>query len=205
MLSSLLGRLLMPASTNALPEIGETERAALESGTVGFEGRFFEGKADFARLAAIRTEQLTDDERAFLDLWVPELCAMLDEFAIDEARDLPPEVWHYLRKHQFFGMIIPRAYGGLEFSHATHAAVVTRIASVNIAAAVTVMVPNSLGPGRTARALWYGGTKEPLLAPPCEFRGSAMFCADLTLCRIGRRRNSRHRGVDKAGLEWRPD
>ena len=145
MLSSLLGRLLMPAFTNALPKIGETERAALESGTVGFEGCFFEGKADFARLAAIPAEQLTEEEQAFLAQRVPELCGMLDDFAIDEAHDLPAEVWHYLRKHRFFGMIIPRAYGGLEFSHAAHAAVVTRIASVNIAAAVTVMVPNSLG------------------------------------------------------------
>lgn len=146
MLSSLLGRLLMPAFTNALPRIGETERAALESGTVGFEGCFFEGRVDFARLAAIPTEQFTEQEQAFLEQRVPELCGMLDDFAIDEAHDLPAEVWHYLRKHRFFGMIIPRAYGGLEFSHAAHAAVVTHVASVNIAAAVTVMVPNSLGP-----------------------------------------------------------
>ncbi|EHP44130.1 acyL-CoA dehydrogenase domain-containing protein [Cupriavidus basilensis OR16] len=136
----------MPTFTNALPKIGETERAALESGTVGFEGCFFEGKADFARLAAIPAEQLTEEEQEFLQRRVPELCGMLDDFAIDEAHDLPVEVWHYLREHRFFGMIIPRAYGGLEFSHAAHAAVVTRIASVNIAAAVTVMVPNSLGP-----------------------------------------------------------
>ena len=146
MLSSLRGRLLMPAFTNALPKIGETERAALESGTVGFEGCLFEGKADFARLAAIPAEQLTEEEQAFLEQRVTELCGMLDDFAIDEAHDLPAEVWRYLRKHRFFGMIIPRAYGGLEFSHAAHAAVVTRIASVNTAAAVTVMVPNSLGP-----------------------------------------------------------
>jgi len=146
MLSSLLGRLLMVAFTNALPKLGETERAALEAGTVGFEGCLFEGKADFARLAAIPAEQLTEEERAFLEERVAELCGMLDDFTIDEAHDLPDEVWSYLRTHRFFGMIIPRAYGGLEFSHAAHAAVVTRIASVNLAAAITVMVPNSLGP-----------------------------------------------------------
>lgn len=136
----------MPAFIKSLPKIGETERAALESGSVGLEGCFFQGKADFARLAAIPSEQLTAGEQAFLEERVAELCGMLDDFAIDEAHDLPAEVWNYLRKHRFFGMIIPRAYGGLEFSHAAHAAVVTRIASVNLAAAVTVMVPNSLGP-----------------------------------------------------------
>ncbi|WP_454737953.1 acyl-CoA dehydrogenase [Cupriavidus necator] len=178
MLSSLLGRLLMPAFTDALPKIGETERAALESGTVGFEGCFFEGKADFARLAEIPAEQLTEAEQTFLEHRVPELCGMLDDFAIEEAHDLPAEVWHYLREHRFFGMVIPRAYGGLEFSHAAHAAVVTRIGSVNIAAAVTVMVPNSLGPCELL--VRYGTDAQKNHYLPRLARGEDLPCFALT-------------------------
>ncbi|ODV42671.1 hypothetical protein AWV79_24685 [Cupriavidus sp. UYMMa02A] len=178
MLSSLLGRFLMPAFANVLPRIGETERAALESGTVGFEGCFFEGKADFARLAAIPGEQLTGAEQAFIDERVTELCDMLDDFAIDEAHDLPAEVWRFLREHRFFGMIIPRAYGGLEFSHAAHAAVVTRIASVNLAAAVTVMVPNSLGPAELL--VHYGTEAQKNHYLPRLARGEDLPCFALT-------------------------
>jgi acyl-CoA dehydrogenase len=103
---------------------------------------------------------------------------MLDDYAIDEAHDLPPEVWQYLREHGFFGMIIPRAYGGLEFSHATHAEVVTRIASVNIAAAVTVMVPNSLGPAELL--LRYGTEAQKNYYLPRLARGVDLPCFALT-------------------------
>lgn len=168
----------MAAFTEALPKIGETERAALESGTVGFEGCLFAGKADFARLAAIPAERLDEEERVFLEEQVAELCGMLDDFAIDEAHDLPAEVWSYLRRHRFFGMIIPRAYGGLEFSHAAHAAVVTRIASVNLAAAVTVMVLNSLGPAELL--LRYGTEAQKAHYLPRLARSEDLPCFALT-------------------------
>ncbi|MTW10132.1 acyl-CoA dehydrogenase [Pseudoduganella eburnea] len=178
MLSTLLGRLALPSFSKALPKIGDTERAALESGTVGFEGCFFEGRVDFSRLAAIPVQRPNAQEQAFLDRRVPELCRMLDDYAIDEAHDLPQEVWQYLREHGFFGMIIPRAFGGLEFAHATHAEVVTRIASVNIAAAVTVMVPNSLGPAELL--LRYGTDAQKDHYLPRLARGVELPCFALT-------------------------
>ena len=146
-LSNWIGRLAMKPFGKALPPMGDTERAALEAGTVGFEGQLFAGRPDFDVLAATGANRLTELEQAFLDHEVRELIAMLDDFAIDQARDLPPAVWQYLRDKRFFGMVIAPAFGGLGFGHFAHAAVVTRIATVNVAAAVTVMVPNSLGPG----------------------------------------------------------
>lgn len=145
-IANLLGRLALAPFTRALPPIGDTERAALEAGSVGFEGQLFAGRPDFDALAAVGPNRLSAEEQSFLDREVAELLALLDDFAIDEARDLPPAVWRHLREKKFFGMIIPREYGGLGFGHYAHAAVVTRIATVNTAAAVTVMVPNSLGP-----------------------------------------------------------
>ena len=141
-----LGRWAMPFFSQALPAMGDTERAALEAGTVGFEGRLFAGKPDFDALLAMPPNRLTPAEHAFLDGPVRDLVAMLDDFSIDTERDLPEAVWQHLREHRFFGMIIPTEHGGLGFSHHAHATVVARIASVNVAAAVTVMVPNSLGP-----------------------------------------------------------
>ncbi len=152
-----VGRLALAPFTKALPPIGDTERAALEAGTVGFEGRLFAGRPEFDALAAVGPNRLTDAERSFLDNEVRELIEMLDDHAIDEAGDLPPEVWRFLREKKFFGMIIPREFGGLGFGHFAHATVVTRIATVNIATAVTVMVPNSLGP---AELLLHYGTEQ---------------------------------------------
>lgn len=145
-LATLIGRWAMQPFSKALPPLGDTERTALEAGTVGFEGQLFAGRPDFDALAAAGPNQLSAQEEAFLANEVPALCRMLDDHAIDQARDLPPEVWRFLREKRFFGMIIPEAYGGLGFGHYAHAAVVARIATVNVATAVTVMVPNSLGP-----------------------------------------------------------
>jgi len=145
-LATLIGRWAMKPFSKALPPLGDTERAALEAGTVGFEGRLFAGRPDFDALSAMGPNRLTEREQAFLDNEVRTLCHMLDDHAIDQARDLPPEVWRFLREKRFFGMIIPEEFGGLGFSHFAHATVVTRIATVNTATAVTVMVPNSLGP-----------------------------------------------------------
>jgi len=145
-LSRFLGRAMMPVFRKALPAMGDTERAALAAGTVGFEGQLFAGRPDFDALLAMPPNRLTPAEQAFLDGPVRELIAMLDDFAIDTEGDLPAGVWQHLRSHRFFGMIIPTRHGGLGFSHHAHATVVARIASVNVATAVTVMVPNSLGP-----------------------------------------------------------
>ncbi len=82
---------------------------------------------------------------------------MVNEWEVFQAGDLPPEVWDFIARHRFFGMIIPEEYGGLEFSAAAHSAVVTKLASRSATVAVTVMVPNSLGP---AELILHYGTEE---------------------------------------------
>jgi len=178
MLSRLIGRLAFAPFSKALPPMGDTERAALEAGTVGFEGQLFAGRPDFDVLRGIGPNQLTEEEQDFLDDEVVELTAMLDDFAIDQARDLPPEVWQYLRQKRFFGMIIPKEYGGLGFGHYAHAAVVTRIATVNVACAVTVMVPNSLGPAELL--LHYGTDAQKQHYLPRLADGRDLPCFGLT-------------------------
>ncbi len=178
MISRLIGRYALAPFSKALPPMGDTERAALEAGTVGFEGMLFAGKPDFDVMRQIGPNTLTAAEQDFLDQEVAELTAMLDDFAIDEARDLPPEVWAFLREHHFFGMIIPKEHGGLGFSHYAHATVVTRIATVNVACAVTVMVPNSLGPAELL--LHYGTEAQKKHYLPRLADGSELPCFGLT-------------------------
>ncbi|WP_431263251.1 acyl-CoA dehydrogenase [Roseateles chitinivorans] len=174
----LLGRLAMTPFSKALPAMGDTERAALEAGTVGFEGQLFAGRPDFDALIAQGPNRLTDEERRFLDHEVTTLIGMLDDHAIDQAGDLPPEVWQYLREHRFFGMIIPKEHGGLGFGHYAHAEVVTRIATVNTACAVTVMVPNSLGPAELL--LRYGTPAQQQHYLPRLADGRELPCFGLT-------------------------
>jgi acyl-CoA dehydrogenase len=131
----------------ALPQVSTTEQEALDAGTVWWEGELFSGNPDWYRLLHFPKPRLREDEQSFLDNEVEQLCAMLDDWDITHARqDLPPEVWQFIKDNGFFSMIIPREYGGLEFSAQAHSAVVTKIASRSATAAVTVMVPNSLGP-----------------------------------------------------------
>ncbi|MDX8414283.1 MAG: acyl-CoA dehydrogenase, partial [Mariprofundales bacterium] len=129
-----------------MPPISATEREAMESGSVGFEGEIFSGRPDWSALLAM-DGALTDEEQAFIDGPTRALCAMLNEWAITQRHhDLPAEVWGFLKEQRFFGLIVPKKYGGREFSAAAHSAVVQMIASRSVTAAVTVMVPNSLGP-----------------------------------------------------------
>ncbi|MEC5289085.1 acyl-CoA dehydrogenase [Aurantimonas sp. C2-6-R+9] len=131
-----------------MPPISETEREAIDAGTVWWDGELFTGDPDWNKLLAMPPARLSPDEQAFLDGPVNELCAMIDEWKLVwEDRDLPPEVWDFLRKKKFFGMIIPKEYGGLGFSNTAHSEVVRKVSSCSVVAGVTVMVPNSLGPG----------------------------------------------------------
>lgn len=153
----LVSRYLMRPLGKALPRLGETERIALEAGTVWWDGDLFSGMPDWDKLLAFRCRPLDEREQAFLDGPVDTLCRMLDDWQVEQQRDLSPEVWEFLKRERFFGMIIPPEYGGLGFSQVAHARVVTRVASRSIPAAVTVMVPNSLGP---AELLLHYGTEE---------------------------------------------
>ena len=141
-----------------LPAMSDTEREALEAGDVWWDADLFTGNPDWSKLLACAPATLTDEERAFLNGPVNELCAMLDDWKINwEWRDLPPEAWDFIKRHKFFGMIIPQEYGGLGFSPYAHSEVVRKISSRSLTAAVTVMVPNSLGPGEL---LMRFGTKD---------------------------------------------
>ncbi|MCK1757290.1 acyl-CoA dehydrogenase [Bradyrhizobium sp. 137] len=141
-----------------LPAISDTEREALEAGDVWWDADLFTGNPDWSKLLKVPQATLTAEEQAFLNGPVDELCAMLDEWKIFwEWRDLPQDVWHFVKREKFFGMIIPKEFGGLGFSPYAHSEVVRKISTRSIAAAVTVMVPNSLGPGEL---LMRFGTKE---------------------------------------------
>lgn len=144
---------------SVLPEMSDTERAALEAGTVWWEGDLFSGRPDWRRLGALPKPRLSDEEQAFLDGPVEQLCGMLDDWEIvHEQADLPAAAWEFIKKNKFFGMIIPKRYGGLEFSAVAHSAVLTKIASAGgTTASSIVAVPNSLGP---AELLLHYGTDE---------------------------------------------
>jgi acyl-CoA dehydrogenase len=131
-----------------LPPMSETEAAALEAGTVWWERELFSGKPNWNELREAEGAKLSDEEQAFLDGPVEELCAMVDDWQVaDELKDLPPEAWQFLRDKGFFGMVLPKEYGGLEFSAYAHSCVVQKVASRSGTLGVTTMVPNSLGPG----------------------------------------------------------
>ncbi len=133
---------------NALPTMSDTEREALEAGDVWWDAELFTGNPDWSKLLATPKAKLSAEEQAFLDGPVEELCALCDDWKINwELRDLPPEAWEFIKQHRFWGMIIPKEHGGLGFSAFAHSEVIRKLSSRSVTAAVTVMVPNSLGPG----------------------------------------------------------
>lgn len=141
-----------------LPPMSQTERDAIESGTVWWEGELFRGNPDWNKLLKYKKPVLSSEEQAFINGPVDELCKMIDDWDITHNRkDLPPEVWQFIKQHKFFGMIIPKKYGGLEFSALAHSEVVMKLSARSISAGVTVMVPNSLGP---AELLQHYGTEQ---------------------------------------------
>ena len=153
----LSNRLLhLMRSSGFLPAISDTEREAIGAGTVWLDGELFSGKPDLRRLATADYPDLTDEERAFLDGPVETVCKMTDDWRVHQERDLPPEVWDYLKKERFFGLIIGKQYGGLGMSASANSAIVTKLTSRSMPLAITVMVPNSLGP---AELLSHYGTE----------------------------------------------
>lgn len=162
----------------AMPEMSETERVALEAGSVWWDGELFSGKPDWQKMLRFTVKPLTDEEQAFLDGPVEQLCEMLDDWQVQELADLPEDAWAFIKEKRFFGMIIPPEYGGLGFSGAAHSAVVTKLASRCVAASVTVMVPNSLGPGELL--LHYGTDEQKSHYLPRLARGEEIPCFALT-------------------------
>lgn len=162
-----------------LPEISETEQVALDAGTVGWEGELFAGRPNWSLLKKQPYLELTVEEQTFLDGPVQKLCDMLDNWEITHRdADLNPETWEFLKKNRFFGMIIPKQYGGLGFSAMAHRAVLQKISSVCAVASSTVAVPNSLGPAELL--LHYGTEEQKNFYLPRLARGEEIPCFGLT-------------------------
>ncbi len=162
-----------------LPKMSQTEAEAISAGDTWWEKEVFQGRPNWKHLHELKLSELNDEEKLFLDNETETLCAMLDDWKITHIdKDLSPEVWQYIKDKGFFGMVIAKQYGGKGFSAAAHSAVVMKIGTKSLTAAVTVMVPNSLGPGEL---IYHYGTKEqkdhylPRLA-----RGEEVPCFGLT-------------------------
>ncbi len=152
-LSSLIMQIIKPL----LPKISETERVALEAGVVWVEADLFSGKPNFRKMLQEPYASLTSEEKAFLDGPVNQLCEVLDDWKIWKNRELPQAAWEIMKREKFFGMVIPKEYGGLGFSAMAHSEVIMKLATRSVVGCITVMVPNSLGP---AELLNHYGTEE---------------------------------------------
>ncbi len=162
-----------------LPTLSDTEKVALEAGTVGWEGELFAGNPNWDLLLDQYWPQLSEEEKAFVDGPVEELCNMLKPWENShELADLPPEVWTFLKENRFFGMIIPKEYGGLQFSALGHRAVLQKIGSVCAVAGSTVAVPNSLGPAELL--VHYGTDEQKKYFLPRLAKGEEIPCFGLT-------------------------
>lgn len=155
---SLITRPAFAFFKRVLPPLSPTEREAMQAGDTWWDADLFSGRPDWHKFHQTRAPQFTEAEQAFIDNQLETLLAMLDDFRIvQQDSDLPKKVWDYIRKEKFFAMIIGKEFGGLDFSPAANSHIVSRIATRSISAAVSVMVPNSLGPGEL---LTHYGTDE---------------------------------------------
>src|ERR1700740_3527571 len=162
-----------------LPDMSQTEKEAIDAGTVWWDGDLFSGRPDFDSPRWVPEPRLSPEEQAFLAGPVEELCAMCDDWQIThELQDLPPHVWQYIKDKGFLGMIIPKKYGGLGFSALAHSAVVMKLSTRSSAAAISVMVPTSLGPAELL--LHYGTDEQKNHYLPRLAKGLEMPCFALT-------------------------
>lgn len=181
---NLLTKRLFLFFKKTTPEMSETEQEAINAGTVWWDGDLFSGHPDFQKLLDFPTPTLNAEEKAFLDGPVETLCQMIDDWQLTTLlKDLPPPVWDYMKTQGFFGMVIQKQYGGLAFSHYAHARIVTKIASRGSTAAVTVMVPNSLGPGELLQH--YGTQAQKDYYLPRLVYGQEIPCFALTAPEAG--------------------
>ncbi len=175
---------LLAVYRTMLPSMSDTEREALEAGNVWWDGELFSGMPDWDRLMSYPAPQLSDEEQAFIDGPCEELCRMLDEWQIGhELADMPKDVWDYIIEKKFFAMIIPKKYGGLEFSAYANAVVIEKLASRSTTASSTVGVPNSLGPAELL--LHYGTDEQKQRYLPGLADGSEIPCFALTSPQAG--------------------
>lgn len=161
-----------------IPQISATERTALEAGVVWVEKDLFSGKPNFTEIMKEPYAQLTDEEKKFLNETVEELCQLCEPWKIWKERDVTPEVWDFLKKKGFLGMIIPKEYGGLGFSAMANSEVVHKVASRSLPTSICVMVPNSLGPAELL--VHYGTDKQKNYWLPRLADGREVPCFGLT-------------------------
>jgi len=167
-----------------MPPLSVTEREALAAGDVWWEKELFSGQPQWQHLLAMPVSQLTSEEESFLKNQVETLCNMIDDWQIVyHEHDLPKAVWDYLKKERFFGLVIPKQYGGLGFSALAHSTVVVKIASRSVSVAINTMVPNSLGPGELL--LHYGTQQQKSYYLPRLASGEEIPCFGLTEPRAG--------------------
>src|SRR5918992_319784 len=170
---------ILSAYRRLLPDMSQTEKEAIDAGTVWWDGELFSGRPDWNKLLKTPPPRLSPEEQAFLDGPVEELCGLCDDWEITHERlDLPPHVWQYIKDKGFLGMIIPKQYGGLGFSAFAHSAVVQKLATRSSTAAISVMVPNSLGPGELL--LHYGTEEQKNHYLPRLAKGLEVPCFALT-------------------------
>lgn len=174
----LVSSVVMKIMTPIMPKISETERTALDAGVVWVEADLFSGKPNFKKILQEPYPQLTAEEKAFMDGPVEKLCTMIDAWKLWKTREMETAVWEYIKKERFLGMIIPKEYGGLQFSALAHSEVIMKIASRSVSACITVMVPNSLGPAELL--IHYGTDAQKKKLLPRLAVGDDMPCFGLT-------------------------
>ena len=161
-----------------LPTISQTEQAAIEAGTVWVDGEFFSGQPDFERINREPYPQVEPELQAFLDGPVEQVCRLASDWEIYNRKDLPPEVWDYLKQERFLGMMIPETYGGLGFSNLAYSTVMAKLASRSFTHIASVGVPNSLGPAKLL--LNYGTSEQKSYYLPRLAQGEEIPCFALT-------------------------
>jgi acyl-CoA dehydrogenase len=176
---AVLVKPLFGAIKKVLPRVSETERAALDAGTIGFDAELFSGRPDWSKLRSVPPITLTPEEQAFLDGPTNELCRMVNDWTIrHNEKEIPEEVWEFVKKHGFLGMLISKQHGGLGFSPQAQSLILGRIASRSPDACTIVMVPNSLGPGELIEKYGTPEQKEHFL--PRLAQGLEVPCFALT-------------------------
>ncbi len=176
---NFFSRIIYAAMKKIMPTISQTEQEALDAGDVWWEAELFSGKPDFKFIKKLPKPELTEEEQAFLDGPVEEFCKMLDDWQITHIDyDLTPEAWQFAKDNGFFSLIIPKQYGGLDYSAYCHSQVVMKIGSRSGSAGVTIMVPNSLGPGKLL--MTYGTEEQKDYYLPRLAKGIDIPCFGLT-------------------------
>lgn len=155
---TLITKFLFKIIAKKIPPISSTEKEAMDAGDVWLEKHFFEGKPNWKKLLNLPKSELTKEEQDFINVKVNKLCSMLDDWEINKKTyDLSKEAWDYIKKEGFLSLMTPKKFGGLGFSNLANSTIVQKISTKSLAAAVSVMVPNSLGP---AELIQHYGTDE---------------------------------------------